>query len=730
MSLTNRLETPLKRVGSPFGCKPRPLTTSGSLAALLCALMALSGCGAGSAPGGANETATPPTSNATPSKGDDPPAPDPVATPTSEGALKFLLDHVAANPGLKLKDVRYAEQPAQWPSATRFVNQWKVAGEVPFSELDTNTIALNDKGFTFANTEKGRAGFVYLKRPIKTKDGGEIGELPMIEWSSTSKAYEVKNLAGSAANPPADPKPTTESPAKAVDVDVATLSAAYSDNPASAQRKYGSKLVNLRGYVSGTQTDATLANPLVYLMDDSHEHQVAVELPQRDKTQLDMFERLAQDFVMVVMVGTVAGRVDGQVQIKDGKLVEPTRESIMQRVEGLLAKADVSALLEAESYTALMQSLNLLPETDAQALAPKVAKVRQSLAKAAEQRWAPVVREQAGKRDFKAAQESLKKATAELLDEASAKALQLEIDEARKQYEAAIAALVSKVRSSVVSGEHEAASKVVKDAQTAGELDDDTAQALALEIATAVSIRQQIAADKPKAAALALRNAEGLSADVRKKLQEEVDAAVADFERRVAEAISNIRQLIVKDSRKDIDTAIKGASDGGLLDKKTREALELEAQVAASVRDRAKAENILGAKEGLNWDGFSPEVKAALESEVSAAHKALEDAAKKTAVVKVKLKDGTEWTLDFSAVASTTKVEKVEITAEDSSGFVQMVYFKVSFKHFAAKQYQEPTIKADAMGSDVEVVLGETGTAAFKLDKSQVKNKKVLFERK
>jgi hypothetical protein len=291
------------------------------------------------------------------------------------------------------------------------------------------------------------------------------------------------------------------------------------------------------------------------------------------------------------------------------------------------------------------------------------------------------------------------------LDAASAKALQLEIDEARKQYEAAIAALVSKVRSSVVSGEHEAASKVVKDAQAAGELDDNTAQALALEIATAVSVRQQIAADKPRAAALALRNAEGLSADVRKKLQEEVDAAVADFERRVAEAIANIRQLIVKDSRKDIDTAIKGASDGGLLDKKTKEALEIEAQMAASVRDRAKAENILGAKDGLTWDGFSPEVK-------------------------VKLKDGTEWTLDFSAVASTTKVEKVEITAEDSSGFVQMVYIKVSFKHFAAKQYQEPTIKADAMGSDVEVVLGETGTAAFKLDKSQVKNKKVVFERK
>lgn len=104
----------------------------------------------------------------------------------------------------------------------------------------------------------------------------------------------------------------------------------------------------------------------------------------------------------------------------------------------------------------------------------------------------------------------------------------------------------------------------------------------------------------------------------------------------------------------------------------------------------------------------------------------LVEEAKKAAVVKVKFKNGSEMSLDFSCVAQTTQITGVDVQGEGAADAVQTLVVKVRFKHFAAHPEKPPTIEADALRGPV--TMGESGEATLELDKSKIKDWRVEFK--
>ena len=104
----------------------------------------------------------------------------------------------------------------------------------------------------------------------------------------------------------------------------------------------------------------------------------------------------------------------------------------------------------------------------------------------------------------------------------------------------------------------------------------------------------------------------------------------------------------------------------------------------------------------------------------------LVEEAKKSAVVKVKLKDGSDLAMDFSCVAQTTQITGVEVQGEDVAREAQTLKVVVRFKHFDTMPNEPPTIVADAISQPV--ALGESGEAMLELDKRKIKDGRVEFK--
>jgi len=524
-------------------------------------------------------------------------------------------------------------------------------------------------------------------------------------------------------------------------VTLAVLVGDYDANEIKANRDYRNKKLEVSGLVFGTQDDAGMTRPFVYLVDDNHENQIALKMKTRDERFLALMTDLSTANVPVKFTGTCIGLEAELVTLDDPVMLEPTAASAAKSIEDLIAKADAASFERAQELLAAYTKLKFLDEAAAKPLAQKLADAKKALAADTEKRWAAAVRGHISKGEYKKAEQAVASAVAAKVDDAVIKKLRDELADAVKARDAKQAGVVEAVRGYIVAADSVKATDAIEAATKDGSLDAETVAALTNEATVASDVRASIKADKPYSAAGKLKDAASLSEPVRKQLQTEVDAAVADYDKRVATAIENVRALVVKAEMEKAETARADAEKAGLIGPKLSKVLKAEASAAIAIRAKIKAEAIVTARAYLAQPLPEPQklpepLHKALSEEIEAAYKTLSEAATKANVVKVKLKDGTEITLDFTCVADTTKIVSAEITLEDTTGSRLQVWVKVKFSHFAVDPdaretfggplIELPGTKPNTMpGTSAQ--LDRSGETTLKIKKGEIKDKKVTW---
>lgn len=242
-------------------------------------------------------------------------------------------------------------------------------------------------------------------------------------------------------------------------------------------------------------------------------------------------------------------------------------------------------------------------------------------------------------------------------------------------------------------------------------------------------VRQHIEARKFDEAEQAIKygEAELLDGETAKTLRDELATARTEQEERLAGLLTEVRTSIVSADYTAALSTMQKALDSGDLDSATEKTLRGEIEVAKTVRALLAKDGPVEASQRLELktDELSEAVRKALEGEITAKLDELKTAAAEAAIQKIKLKDDSEVTLDFSCVADTTRIESVKVTSEDTTGFVQIVYVKVKFTHFAVLAGAEPTLQHGSMSRAVK--LSESGEATLKIEKAKIKDNKVVF---